>query len=293
MKKLLALLFLAFGIANAQQHTLKFILSTGPGSGTDTALDTYAPCIKTQNLLVLKEFKPGADGLVAIKAFQQAVDTPQLTHVLAGNFGLNMLSKFPGIDLLEDIHPLTYTNAGPVAIVAKKGKFKSINDIRELSKIRPINIGSSFLSGTYIAEQLFIDLKIPYQIIPYKNNVGAISDVIGDTIDFSSDTFMGTKALVEGEKLEIFTSTLDKSTAIKYNHSNIEKYSPKLGKMPLGIVLSTLPTTPKDKEQMIVNVIHTCNKDKEIIEKLEKIGSYPVSLSTEEVRQIVKNTTGK
>jgi tripartite-type tricarboxylate transporter receptor subunit TctC len=281
------------GVANAQQQTLKFILSTGPGSGADITLDTYASCIKTQNLLAVKEFKPGADGLVAIKALQQSVDTPQVTHVLVGNFGLNMLSKFPGIDLLEDIHPLTYANAGPVVIVAKKGKFKSIDDIRALGKVRPINIGASFLSGTYIADQLFMDLKIPYQVIPYKNNVNAISDVVGDTLDFSIDTFMATKALVEGERLEIFTSTLDKRTATKYNHSNIEKYSAKLGKMPLGVILSTLPNVPKDKQNMIVNAIHTCNKDKEIIEKLEKIGSYPISLSTEEVRQIVKNTSGK
>lgn len=293
MKKLFALLFLVLGVANAQQHTLKFILSTGSGSGADITLDTYASCIKTQNLLVVKEFKPGADGLIAIKALQQSVDTPQVTHVLVGNFGLNMLGKFPGIDLLEDIHPLTYVNAGPVVIVAKKSKFKSIDDIRALGKVKPINIGASFLSGTYIVDQLFMDLKIPYQVIPYKNNVNAISDVIGDTLDFSIDTFMATKALVEGERLEIFTSTLDKRTATKYNHSNIEKYSPKLGKMPLGVVLSTLPNVPKDKQNMIVTAIHTCNKDKDIIEKLEKIGSYPVSLSTEEVRQIVKNTSGK
>jgi len=297
MKKIAVATLLAATVlvATAQdQHTLKLILSSGPGSGADITLeDIYGPCIKNQNLLKVKDFKPGADGLVAVKALQRSVDTLQVTHVLVGNFGVNMLGKFPGIDLLEDIHPLTYANTVPLAIVAKKGKFKSIDDIRELSNIRPINIGSTFLTGTYITEQLFTDLKIPFQIIPYKNNVNALTDILGDTLDFSMDTFAGTKALVDGKKLEIFTSTLDKRTATNYNHFNIEKYSVKLGKMPLGIVLSTLPTTSKDKQNIIVNVIHTCNKDKEVIEKLEKIGSHPVLLSTEEVRQIVKNTTGK
>mgnify|MGYP000920111285 CR=1 FL=1 len=57
MKKLLALFLLAFGIANAQTHTFKFILSSGPGSGSDISIETYAPCLKKQNINVLKDYK--------------------------------------------------------------------------------------------------------------------------------------------------------------------------------------------------------------------------------------------
>jgi tripartite-type tricarboxylate transporter receptor subunit TctC len=301
MKKILTILLLTFiGITSAyaqlvntdsNTRTLKFILSTGPGSGTDSAIETYALCLRNQNINIVKEFKPGAEGFIAIQALQQSRDTPQLTNILVGNFGLNMLGKFPGINLLEDIHPLTYTNSGPVVIAGKKDRFKSIQDLRELSKKRPINIGSTFISGTYIAEQLFTELQIPYQIIPYKNNVNAITDILNGSLDLTSDTFMGTKALIEGDRLDIFTSTLDKRTATKYNHNNIEKYSTKLGKMPLGIVLSSNPTLSNEQKNLVVNAIQMCNREKEIVEKLEKIGSNPIFMSTEEIRQLIKQTS--
>ncbi len=81
MKKLITLFLLTFGIANAQTHTFKFILSSGPGSGSDVSIETYAPCLKKQNISVLKEYKPGAEGLVAIKAPPAVHEDPSYSSV--------------------------------------------------------------------------------------------------------------------------------------------------------------------------------------------------------------------
>jgi tripartite-type tricarboxylate transporter receptor subunit TctC len=288
MKKLLAILFLFFGIAQA--HTLKFILSSGPGSGSDVTLETYTPCLKQQNILTLKDFKPGAEGLVAIKALQQAQDTDNTTHVLLGNFGLNVLGKFPGVDLLSDINPITYINSTPLVIVGKSGRYKSLD---ELSEFKLINVGSPSSSGTFLVENLFKELKIPYQIIPYKNNVTGLTDVVNGSLDLFVDTYIGARPLIEADKVFTVTSTFDKRTAKKYNHESIEKYSPSLSKMQLGLILSVQPSVDKNTRSMIVKAIHDCGKDSDIMQKLEKAESQPIFLSTEEIRNIVKSVAKK
>ena len=110
MKKILTILLLTFiGITSAyaqlvntdsNTRTLKFILSTGPGSGTDSAIETYAPCLRNQNINIVKEFKPGAEGFIAIQALQQSV----------GNINKLDLSALPNAPPASCIITTTTTN---------------------------------------------------------------------------------------------------------------------------------------------------------------------------------------
>jgi tripartite-type tricarboxylate transporter receptor subunit TctC len=248
MKKLLALLFLVFGIANA--HTYKFILSSGPGSGSDIVVDTYTGCLERQKINVLKEFKPGASGLLAINQLQQSKDTDKVTNLLVGNFGLNMLSNFPNVDLLEDINPTVYMNQIAMVFVGRTGKTDTIDELRTLSKTRPINAGSSTVLGNFMIETLFTELNIPYQVIPYKNNVNMLTDTVNGSLDILLDTYIGAKPMLETGKIKIIASTFDKRTANKYNHESVQTFSKKLGKMPLGILLSVNPSANKEARDM-------------------------------------------
>lgn len=296
MKTILMLIVAMFAtLANAQTHTFKFILSSGPGSGSDVSIETYAPCLKKQNINVLKEYKPGAEGLVAIKALQAAQDTDTTTHLLMGNFGLNTLSKFPGVDLLEDINPLVYMNSTPLVFVAKSGKYKSLDELVTESKGRIINIGSPSASGTFLTETIFKDMNAQFQLVPYKSSVGGLTDVINGNLDLFVDTFIGARPLVEANRIQIMTSTFDKTYATKFNHSNVGVYSSKLAKSPigLGLILSVQPAVDKDTRSMIVKAIHTCGRDNDVIQKLEANSSHPVFLSTNDIVKMVKQFSGK
>ena len=295
MKKLLAILLLTFGLAHAQTHNFKFILSSGPGSGSDVSIETYAPCLKKQNINVLKEYKPGAEGLVALKALQAAQDTDNTTHLLMGNFGLNTLSKFPGVDLLEDINPIVYMNSTPLVFVAKSGKYKSLDELVADNKGRVLNIGSPSASGTFLTDAIFKDMNAQFQIVPYKSSVGGLTDVVNGNLDLFVDTFIGARPLVEANRIQIMTSTFDKTYASKFNHSNVGTYSPKLAKSPigLGLILSVQPSLDKDTRNMIIKAIHTCGKDSEVIQKLEANSSHPVFLSTNDIVKMVKQFSGK
>jgi tripartite-type tricarboxylate transporter receptor subunit TctC len=295
MKKLLTLLFLAFGITNAQSHTFKFILSSGPGSGSDVSIETYAPCLKKQNISVIKEYKPGAEGLVALKALQAATDTNNTTHLLMGNFGLNTLSKFPGIDLLEDINPIVYMNSTPLVFVAKAGKYKSLDELVSDSKGKILNIGSPSASGTFLSETIFKDMNAQFQIVPYKSSVSGLTDVVNGNLDIFVDTFIGARPLIEANRVQIMTSTFDKTYATKFNHSNVGTYSSKLAKSPigLGLILSVQPSLDKDTRNMLIKAIHACGKDIDVIQKLEANSSHPVFLSTNDIIRMVKQFSGK
>lgn len=295
MKKLLAIFLLTFGIANAQTHTFKFILSSGPGSGSDVSIETYAPCLKKQNINVLKDYKPGAEGLVAIKALQAATDTDNTTNLLMGNFGLNTLSKFPGVDLLEDINPIVYMNSTPLVFVAKAGKYKSLTELVAENQGRIINVGSPSASGTFLTETIFKDMNAQFQVVPYKSSVQGLTDVVNGNLDLFVDTFIGARPLVEANRIQIMTSTFDKTYATKFNHANVGTYSPKLAKSPigLGLILSVQPSADKETRAMIIKAIHNCGKDTEVIQKLEANSSHPVFLSTNDIVKMVKQFSGK
>lgn len=295
MKKLLAILFLVFGIAHAQTHTFKYILSSGPGSGSDVSIETYAPCLKKQNINVLKDYKPGAEGLVALKALQQSQDTDTVTHLLMGNFGLNVLSKFTGVDLLEDINPIVYMNSTPLVLVAKEGKYKSLTELVQDARGRIINVGSPSVSGTFVAETLLKDMNVQFQIVPYKSSVTGLTDVVNGNLDLFVDTYIGARPLVEANKIQIMTSTFEKVYATKLNHQNVNAYSTNLAKSPigLGLILSVNPSLDKEKRNMVIKAIHTCGRDVEVMQKLEMNNSHPVFLSTTEITKMIKQYRGK
>jgi tripartite-type tricarboxylate transporter receptor subunit TctC len=212
-----------------------------------------------------------------------------------GNFGLNTLSKFPGVDLLEDINPLVYMNSTPLVFVAKAGKYKSLDELVNENKGRMLNIGSPSASGTFLSDTIFKEMNVQFQVVPYKTSVQGLTDVVNGNLDMFVDTFIGARPLVEANRIQIMTSTFDKAYATKFNHSNVGTYSNKLAKSPigLGLILSVQPSLDKDTRNIIIKAIHACGKDTDVIQKLEANSSHPVFLSTNDIVRMVKQFSGK
>lgn len=288
MKKLLAILFFICGTAYSQPHTFKFILSSGPGSGSDVVIDTYTGCLERQKINVLKDFKPGANGLLAINTLQQAKDTDKTTNILVGNFGLNVLGNFPNIDLLEDINPIVYMNQITMVFVGRPGQTDTLDSLRAIAKNKPINAGSSTVLGNFMIEVLFTELNIPFQVIPYKNSVNMISDTVNGSLDIFVDTYIGSRPMLETGKIKILFSTFDKKTATLYNHESVHSVSKKLSKMPLGILLSVKPNLTNEFRNLLVRSVQECNRDPEVLSKLDNMASGPMFHSTEEIRNLIR-----
>lgn len=290
MIKLFYALFISVicNISYAESDIYKFIIPGGPGSGSDRTIDIYKQCFESRGITIVKEFKPGAEGLVAVKALQNSTDTKNTVNILLGNFGLNGLSNFQGIDYLNDIHPLTYLSFTHMVIAGKEENQLTITKLKEMSKIKPITVGSPNTSSTFIIETLFKDLDISYEIINYNNISQALIDAVNGSLDVVINTYISTLPMLEQKRLNIITSTFDIKTAKQKGHFNLYHYSSKLEKIPLGFILSSKPTLDDSYRQNLIKAVLTCNKTDDIKDKLESVGGYPAFLTTEEVRQIIK-----
>jgi tripartite-type tricarboxylate transporter receptor subunit TctC len=138
-------------------------------------------------------------------------------------------------------------------------------------------------------------MNAQFQVVPYKSSVQGLTDVVNGNLDLFVDTFIGARPLIEANRIQIMTSTFDKTYATKFNHSNVGTYSTKLAKshIGLGLILSVQPTLDKETRNMIVKAIHTCGRDADVIQKLESNSSHPVFLTTNDIIRMVKQFSGK
>lgn len=289
-----AVIFLFSLTSHAQQPIFKFILPAGLGSAISIVTDTLDQCFQKSNLKLIKEFKPGGDGLVAINSLKQSINTDTQVNVLFGTFGTVINGKFPGFDPINDVQTLTGVSTVNQSLVAKKGKFNSIEELREKSKIKPLNIGSSQFSNTLIPLLFFLDnQKIQYQIIPYKNASSNISDLLGDFIDLSYDAFNASKQLVEAGNLDILVSNLPSSLTKKYNHKSYIEINKNNPNPPYGFFITVLPTTDTKIKDLLINSVAKCHQDKEFITKLETTGSFPLVINKEEILKLITENQKK
>jgi tripartite-type tricarboxylate transporter receptor subunit TctC len=186
-------------------------------------------------------------------------------------------------------------NSTPLVFVAKAGKYKSLDELVNENKGRMLNIGSPSASGTFLSETIFKEMNVQFQVVPYKTSVQGLTDVVNGNLDMFVDTFIGARPLVEANRIQIMTSTFDKTYATKFNHSNVGTYGAKLAKSPivLGLILSVQPSLDKETRNMLIKAIHTCGKDIDVIQKLEANSSHPVFLSTNDIVNMVKQFSGK
>ena len=278
MKKIFFSLLLLISQANAA--TFNLIFSSGPGSGSDQSLNAYIPCLRDQDIIVTKEFKPGAEGLVAIKALQNSVDSNSTTNILIGNVGINVLGRYKDINLLTDLKPITYTNSIQLVIVAAKKT--SISDLKALN--RPINIGSSSSSGTFIAEKTFSALNIPYNIIMYRNSSNSLTDLKNGSIDLAIDTLQGSISLIETGLLSAMFSTGNYKDAI-----HLSDVVPILKKLQLGLIISAKSDINKTNIEKVYKIFDNCNKREDVKQALAKLYSEPIlGITTDDILETIR-----
>ena len=296
MKKLTAFfsaMVLAFAVNATTDHKVKFILATGPGSAADVTLTTIGSCLQDKGVDFIKEFAVGGDGLVAIKTLQGA-HAKESTPVLVGHFGLNVMGRYPGVDLLEDIRPIAYLAATSYVVLTKAGEVATIEELRVKSKTKPITIGIAGGGPEFIAKQLFESVGVAYQIIPYSKGTIATTDVIGGVIDLYVAPLTGIKPMIEAGRVTVVTSTsTDHDFNNKYKHTSIKKYNPELYGYTGGVIISVRPDTTSEFNSWLTQVVLKCNADTEVSAKFKAMGNEPVFLTTNEVRHIVKKVRAK
>lgn len=198
MKKLLAaLLALAFSSAAFAQayptKPIRVIIPWPPGGPAEALMRTVS--LKMTEVLgqtFVLESRPGANGEIGTAAVAKAA--PDGYTILMSHLGPTAIS--PGLkkdlpyDVLKDFEPITQIIAGPTLLVVRNGlPVKSVKELLAHAKANPGKLSYASVgiaSTTHLAgEMLNVAAGINTLHVPYKGSTPAITDMMGERVDFA------------------------------------------------------------------------------------------------------------
>lgn len=178
------------GAADYPSKLLTIVVPFGAGSGTDQLARIFGQAItaKTQQPVIV-ENRAGASGFIAAQYVAKAppdgytlLMTTNTTH--AANE--HLYKKLP-YDPVRDFTPVALLSTGQMLLmVSPASPIKSLSDLIAAAKKSPgkLNFGSGSSSSRVAGELLKQMTGINVVHVPYKSNPLAITDLMGNQIDF-------------------------------------------------------------------------------------------------------------
>src|SRR3954463_5530268 len=167
---------------------VRIVVPFAPGGVADNSARVVAePLGQRLGQQVLVENRPGASGNIGTQQVAQAA--PDGYTLLLGFDGTMVINPhvFPktGFDTLKDFEPVTKLGDATLILVAHPSvPAKTLQEVIELSKTRPLAYGTSGTGGTpHLAGEL-LKQRTGAQLehIPYKGGGPAVTDVLGGQI---------------------------------------------------------------------------------------------------------------
>lgn len=305
MKKLLAaLLALAFSSAAFAQawpaKPIRVIIPWPPGGPAEALMRTVS--LKMAEVLgqpFILESRPGANGEIGTASVAKAA--PDGYTILMSHLGPTAIS--PGLkkdlpyDPLKDFEPITQIIAGPTLLVVRNGlPVKSVKELIAYAKANPGKLSYASVgvaSTTHLAgEMLNVAAGINTLHVPYKGSTPAITDMMGERVDFA---FFGISGSIQqaraGQIRGIAISTLKRSP----NFPDI----PAVAETVPGFELSSwygmmAPAgTSKAIVQRLYQEVAAAVKKPEVIEWMKQNGLDPVASTPEEHAAYIRSETAK
>lgn len=305
MKKLLAaLLALAFSSAAFAQawptKPIRVVIPWPPGGPAEALMRTVS--LKMTEALgqpFILESRPGANGEIGTALVAKAA--PDGYTILMSHLGPTAIS--PGLkkDLpynpLKDFEPITQIIAGPTLLVVRNGlPVKSVPELIAYARANPGKLSYASVgvaSTTHLAgEMLNVAAGINTLHVPYKGSTPAITDMMGERVDFA---FFGISGSIQqaraGQIRGIAISTLKRSP----NFPDI----PAVAETVPGFELSSwygmmAPAgTPRAIVQRLYQEVAAAVKKPDVVEWMKQNGLDPVGSTPEEHAAYIRSETAK
>jgi tripartite-type tricarboxylate transporter receptor subunit TctC len=184
---------------------VKFILTLGPGSGSDIEARLFADRLAQRwGQPVVVENRPGGDGIVAINAFVSAHDD----HVLL----LTPTSSFTAHPFLHenlpykpsDLVPITRMSNTIVAIsVPTSLNIKSLDQLVALARAQPGTLNWAGVTGAldFLLAGWLQEEKLNMTKVAYKNPVDAANDLAEGRVQLYESAFAIARPQIETGKI--------------------------------------------------------------------------------------------
>jgi tripartite-type tricarboxylate transporter receptor subunit TctC len=290
--RLFAALFLFATAAAAQQYPAKpirVVVPWPPGGPAEALMRTVGN--KMSEVLgqpIIIEAKPGANGEIGTAFVAKAA--PDGYTILMSHLGPTAIS--PGLksdlpyNVLKDFEPITQIIAGPTLLVVRNGlPVKSVKELIDYAKANPGKLSYASVgvaSTTHLAgEMLNVAAGINTLHVPYKGSTPAITDMIGERVDFAFFGISGSMQQAKAGQIRMLAiSTLKRSP----NFPEIPAVSETVPGFELNSWYGMMAPagTPKAIVNRLSQEVAAAVKKPDVIEWMKQSGLDPVGSTPEE-----------
>ena len=174
---------------------IRLIVNSAPGSGVDVATRAFAPQLgEALGQTVVVDNRAGAGGNIGLEA--AAKSTPDGYTLLYSSGGPIIIGPHLyklSIDVAKDLVPVApVTSVALLLVVRPSLPVHNLAELIAYGRANPgkLSFGSSGIgSALHIAGEMLVHTaKIQATHVPYKGVVLAITDLLGDRLDFMFDT---------------------------------------------------------------------------------------------------------
>ena len=203
----------AASIATAQgtifpSRSLKIVVPTSPGSGSDTTARYFAEQLTTAlGQPVVIDNKPGANGVIAAMTVKQA-PADGYTIFLASNTHMAVNPIFVKdlpYDPVKDFKPVTGIARGMMIFIASpNSKMNGVADLVGASKNakQPLTVGT-YTAGFHLSAEWFASTTgTKYVNVPYKGAPEVFIGLMGDQLDWGVSDLIAAMPQVKAGKLK-------------------------------------------------------------------------------------------
>ena len=302
---LIACLAVLGAIASAQAQTaypaqnIRFVVPFTAGSATDTLARLLANRMSTTlGRTIVVENIGGGNGIPASQnVVRSAPDgytvmvTANTTH--AGNQAL--LKKVP-YDAVADFEPITKLGTITLALVAHPSV--PANNLKELiayGKANPgkLSFGAGSSSSRMSAELLKTMAGIDMLHVPYKSNPQAVTDLLGGQISVFFGDVSTALPPVRAGKLKGFGVSGLKRSALAPDLPTIDESGLKGYELTAWFAAYAPAKTPKPIVDRLNAAFREALADKELADRLLKVGIEPATSTPEELKAFQAAETKK